>query len=151
MADDTDVLLKLCEEQWTQGRHSESQRATVTNIVFTISAVIIGFLVQKGFSLTSLPLAILLILLGIYGAVTSAKLYERWQFHMRRARYWRRRIDELHPDAQIEQLKAEADAEHKLKYSNLERIQLYQLWLALHILIALIGLASTIFIIGREL
>ncbi len=149
MADDTDVLLKLCEEQWTQGRQSESQRATVTNFIITISAAILGFLVQKNFTLTSLPLAILLIALGIYGAVISAKLYERWQSHMRRARYWRKRIDELHPGARIEQLKAESDAKHKLKYSKLEKIKLNRLWLALHILIALIGVACTIIVIIR--
>jgi uncharacterized membrane protein YbhN (UPF0104 family) len=151
MADNTDVLLKLCEEEWTQGRQSESQRATVTNFIITISAAILGFLVQKDFTITSLPLAILLIALGVYGAVISAKLYERWQFHRRRARYWRKRVDELHPDARIEQLKVESEAKHKLAYSKLEKIRLNRLWLALHILIVLIGVACTVIIIIRWL
>jgi len=151
MTDDTEVLLRLCEEQWCQGRQSESQRATVTNFIITISAAILGFLVQKEFTLTSLPLAILLIALGVYGAVISAKLYERWQFHMRRARYWRKRIDELHPDARIDQLKVESDLEHKRKYPKLEKIRLNRLWSALHILIILIGVACTIIIIIRRL
>jgi hypothetical protein len=46
MADDSDVLLKFIEEQWTEGRKSEEQRATITNFVITISAATFGFLVQ---------------------------------------------------------------------------------------------------------
>jgi hypothetical protein len=149
MADDTDVLLKLFEEERNQGLHLESQRAIVTNFIITISAAIVGFLVQKKFEIYTLPLAMMLILLGIYGIVISTKLYERWQIHSRRARYWRRRIDQLHPKARIEPLRVKADVDHSAKYSKIEKIRLYRLWLLLHILIALMGVICTIIIIIR--
>jgi hypothetical protein len=70
---------------------------------------------------------------------------------MRRARYWRKRIVELHPDAQLEKLKSEADKEHRLNHPKLEKIELNRLWLALHVLIAIIGLFCAIFIIIRSI
>lgn len=101
MADDTDALLKIYEEQWAQARHLEDRRSTITNIVLLIATAVFGFIFQRSLSLQTLPLTILLIALGIYGAVASEKLYERAQFHLERVRYLHKRIDELHPNAQL--------------------------------------------------
>lgn len=147
MADSTDALLNLYQEERNQGRQSETQRSTIANFIITISAVVLGFLVQKGFTPESLPLAILLIGLGVYGAVISAKLYERWQYHMRRARRWRKRVDELNPDAKIEICKKKAKKEQKKKHPILWKVRLHWLWSALHISIALSGVICVIVII----
>lgn len=48
MADDSDVLIKFCEEQEAQARQSENQRATVSNLIVTIASAITGFIVQIG-------------------------------------------------------------------------------------------------------
>ena len=147
MADATKALLKLYREERTQGRQSETQRSTIANFIITISAVVLGFLVQKGFTMESLPLAILLIGLGIYGAVISVKLYERWEYHMRRAKCWRTRVDELNPDAGIERCRKKARKEQKEKHPILWKIKLHWLWLILHISIALSGVVCVIVII----
>ena len=149
MADEANILLKFCENEWLQGRQSEDQRATMTNFIVIIAAAVLGFIVQMGFDTQALPLSILLIPLGAYGALVSAKLYERWHFSMRRARYWRKRINELYPDAQLLQLKEAADNEHKTKYNRFRRLRLNWLWLTLHILIALLGIVCSIVIIIR--
>ena len=149
MGDNVDILLRFCEEQWTQGRQSETQRATVTNFVITIAAATLTFIGHKGFESASIPLAVFLVVLGLYGATTSMKLYERWHFHMSRARYWRKKIDELDPDAQLIKLKEQADAKHKSKYPRLGRLPLNWLWLALHISIASLGIVCIIVIVMR--
>ena len=149
MADDVDVLLRFCEDEWTQGRHTESQRATVTNFVVILSIGVFTFIVQKGLSIQTLPLTLLLILLGIYGAVISYKLYERWSLCRRRVRYWRNRIDELHPNAKLLELKKTAALEQAKKYPRMYKIKLYRLWSILHISIAIIGLICSIIIIAR--
>src|SRR5947209_4221428 len=109
MADTTDVLLHMVEEYWTQARHTEDQRAIITNLIVIIATAIHGVLTQTGFRINALPLTILLIILGIYGVVATTKLYERWQFHTHRARKLRRRLDELCPEAQIQILQTAAD------------------------------------------
>ncbi len=151
MADDTDVLLKLWEEQWMQLRHIESQRTTAGSFVITFSAAIIGFLGAYGLKQTylvpSLMLAFLLIALGIYGVVISLKLHERSSLHTRQARKWRKQIALLCPDAKIEELKNQAKDEHKYKYPIFQKIRLYPLWAVLHILVSISGVAFVVIII----
>ena len=147
MADEVDVLLKFCEEQWAQCRQSETQRSTVTNFVITIAAATLAFIGHKGFVIGSLPLAVFLFVLGLYGAITSAKLYERWQFNRNRAHYWYKRIDELKPDAQLLHLKQLADDHYNKK---LRQVRLHWLWIALHIIISLIGILCIIVIVKKS-
>jgi hypothetical protein len=147
MVDEADILLRLCENEWLQGRQCEDQRAGMTNFIVIIAAAILSLIVQMGFDTRTLPIAVLLALLGAYGALVSAKLYERWRFHMRRARYWRNRIDELHPNAQVVHLKEVAYHEHKTRYPRLVRLRLHWLWLTLHMLITLFGVVCAIVIV----
>ncbi len=147
MADDTDVLLKMYDEQWTQARHVENQRATITNIVVVIASAILGFIVQKGLGTEILPITILLMVLGIYGAISSEKLYERFQFCTNRATALRKRIDELHPNSRLIQLNKEFEAQHKKDYPRLSKIRVHYLWFSLHLTIALGGLILTIVVL----
>ena len=147
MADEADILIKFCEEEWTQGRQSENQRATMTNFSIIIAVAIFGLIVQMDFGTKALPLAIILVLVGTYGALVSIKLYERWQLHMRRARDWRKRIDELHPNAQLLQLRKAAWNDHKAKHHWLVRLHLNWLWVAIHSLIVSFGVVCAIIII----
>jgi hypothetical protein len=147
MADETDILLNFCEEEWIQARQSEDQRAIITNIVLVIASASLGLLSQKGLVTELLPVTIFLIILGVYGALTSQKYYERHQFHIERARGWRKRLEELHPKSQINKVREEANAKHSKKFKRLEKIHLHTLWLFLHMTIALMGIALSIIII----
>ena len=102
MTENADILLQMIQEQWSQARQSESQRATMTNYIIAISSAILGFIVDKGLVRNIWPLTILLIVLGIYGALFSAKLYERFRHHIHRVDKMMRRLDALYPDAQIQ-------------------------------------------------
>jgi hypothetical protein len=127
MANDTDVLLKLCEEHWTEMRHIEDQRATITNIVIIITSAVVGSIAPQTPSWALLSLPMLLIILGIYAAVTTAKLYERHQFAQTRLDYWYKRIDELNPNAEFLQLRNKADVSHKSKYPRISKFHLHRL------------------------
>jgi hypothetical protein len=146
MADDVDVLLKLCEEQWTQCRQLETQRSTVTHFVITVTAAILAFISHKGFVPVSLPLGAFLMFLGLYGAIASEKIYERWQFTGNRALYWCKRINELKPNAHLLELQDFADKQY---HHILQHIRLHWLWVSLHISVALIGLACIVVIVIR--
>jgi uncharacterized membrane protein YeaQ/YmgE (transglycosylase-associated protein family) len=144
MADTTDVLLKFCEQQWTEAKQSEDQRATFTNIILLIASAVVGVIAQKGVSKGMLPLSILLIVLGLFGAMVPRKLYERHQFHIHRLQNWRKRITELHPDSFLEELKNEAVATHKKEFPISSRLRLNYLWVILHLLIAFAGSILTV-------
>jgi hypothetical protein len=149
MADDSDVLLKLFEEEWTQARQAEEQRTAFTNIVMIIASIVLGVISQSSLSQNELPLTLLLFVLGIYGAITSQKLYERHRFFVDRSRYWRKKLDELHPKLQIEKLRMEANAEHRKSFPRLERMRLNILWLFLHLTISAAGIVLTILIVAK--
>ena len=147
MADDTDVLLKMYEEAWEQARQSESQRATVTNIILVIASAILAFIAEIGLSLKTIPLTLLLVIFGVYGAFITLKLYSIFRRHIWQLRLWRKKIDELHPNAQILLIKNEADKEYKKEYPNLDKLPLHVLWLILYLVIALIGVSLTLLVL----
>lgn len=148
MVDTGETLLHLFEEERRMGRQSEDQRASIASLVIVIASVINGVLTQTGFHLKSLPLSILLILLGSYGMIFNAKLYERFRLHDRRADKIRNRLDELFPDAQIRVILMKSDEEQDISYPIISRkIRLYRLWIGLHSLILLQGVIYSFIII----
>jgi len=147
MADETDVLLSFCEEEWIQARQIENQRAAITNIVLVVASAILGLLSQKGLVIAMLPATAFLFVLGVYGALTSQKYYERHAFHIERARAWRNRIEELLPGSQINSVREAANKRHSKKFKRLERIHLHTLWLFLHVAVALLGIVLSVVIL----
>jgi hypothetical protein len=146
MANDTDVLLKIYEEQMGRAKQVEEQRSTFANIVFVIAAAVIALINQKGVSIQSLPLAILLIALGIYGIVMSEKLSEQTQFYFERARSLHEHLDELHPKANLIHLREDADNKHHAKFPLWGKLRVHSLWLILHLAIVLIGVILTVMV-----
>lgn len=144
MADDSDVLLKIYQEQWAEARQHENQRVMITNIVLIIATAIVGFIAQQGASPQMLPLAILLVVVGIFGAVACSKVSEAADSHLERVRFLHSRLDELHPNAQLKSLREKADAKHKSEYPKISKLHVYQLWLILHLIIILFGIVLTI-------
>lgn len=150
MADTTDILMSMIEENWNQIRHSEDQRATITNLIIIIVSVIHGVLTQTGFTKNVLPLTLFLIILGLYGIVITAKLYERTQMLVNRARKYRHRLNELLPEAHVELLKKAADEEHFKRFPIIsKKIRLSRLWLALHGMIVILGIIYSVIILIR--
>ena len=82
----TDTVLAYWKEHREQLRQSETQRSVLTNFLLIIVAALSALIVQQRFSLTSLPLSIFIVLMGCYGCITTAKHYERANYHLSQAR-----------------------------------------------------------------
>ena len=149
MTDDTEVLLAFVHENWEEMRHVENQRSTLTNIIVIIASLVVGLISQVGLNQGSILLTILLTILGTYGAVVTAKLYERHQFSQKRLDFWYPRIDELHSDSQLLSLRQMADDAHSQEFQRLAKMRVHHWWIALHSAIALLGLALTIYVLFR--
>jgi len=145
--DDTQVLLNFCDQYWDEIRHTENQRATLTNLIILIASAIVGLIVQKGLGRGFLPLAILLILLGVYGAAMTLKLYERYNFLQTRLEHFYRYIDELHPNSKFLHLRSAAEVEHKGQFPKLAKVRVHHLWLALHVAISVSGVVLLVVIL----
>lgn len=141
---DTEVLLRFCEEQWQQARQCENQRSLMANFIVSLAIAIFSIEVLSQFNIYTLPLSILLILLGFYGYLTSIKLFERWKLHERRTIVWRDKIDQLNPNANLKKLYYNAQKQHEEEFPKLSKRKLYNLWKILYLFIMIFGLASII-------
>lgn len=136
-----DVLWKMCEENYTQVRHHENQRSAVVSAILAVAVAAIGLITfdRSIAGPTDIPLALLLIVVGIFGAVFSMKHYERLRLHAERARRYRNALDRLLPGRPIKELKIEADLAIAADLPWLNGLQLHYWWLALNLAIAAIG------------
>ena len=145
--DKSEILLQFCQEEWSQARQAEDQRATITNMILLIASGIIGFVAQKGLTRDVLALTVSLIGLGFYGAIAAYKMHERHEFHTERARAYRREIVEKNPILNLDKCRLDAIAVHVTKFSLSYKIRSHYIWLTLDVSIALLGLILTVLIL----
>lgn len=142
--DSLEVLLRFAGEYWEEIRHIEGQRATIANLVMIIASASVGLMSQKGFDASRPSLAALVILSGLYGIMTTAKLHERYRFLQKRLDVFYDKIDQLAPQAEFKRLLLLAGEEHVKQFPGLSRLPLYRLWLILHLAVMIIGIVSLI-------
>ncbi|WP_234583682.1 hypothetical protein [Micromonospora sp. MH99] len=145
MSDPADLVLAYWNEHRQQLRQCENQRATMTNFVLVVTAALSGLIIQQRFAVNATPLGVLIIMIGGFGAVLSAKYHERAVYHLGQARALTdtlRDINALGNDMNI----VEHRQSHYRAFPRMYRIRLHALWTGLHIVIALYGLALTLII-----
>lgn len=131
------------KEHREQLRQSETQRSTLTNFLLVVTAGLSALIVQQKFSAGAIPLSIFISLLGIYGALTVAKYYERATYHLSQARALTATLASLGtlgPESELD----ERRAEHYRQFPRLHRLRLHHLWVSLHLGVTLYGLALLI-------
>ena len=145
MPDKVEVLLELYNEHSEWERHHESQRSSVASILIAVAAGILGIVTFDGhISIVDVPLTAFLTILGCFGALFSAKQYDRFTLHKERAKQIREALDRLVPDAKILKLRDSADHRYKKNNHLISRMRLHHFWNTLHILIALVGVILTV-------
>jgi hypothetical protein len=141
MAQETDVLLAMYQENTAQGRHHEIQRSTMTNLVVAICAGILGlFALDKTPSSINAILAAFLVVLGCFGALFSAKHYERFSMHNQRARGYRAALEAFLPETRLKAIKRSADAQAEKEFPHLFKLRLFRFWVLLHLSVSVVGL-----------
>jgi hypothetical protein len=89
------AVLAFWREHRDQLRQSETQRALLTNYLLVIAAALSALIVQQRFALATLPLSVLITVVGFYGAVSAAKYHERAEYHLMQARALTRALTEM--------------------------------------------------------
>lgn len=136
-----DLYLKLFQEYASEARHHEQQRATVTGFFSALAAGILTVVgIDKVLNVADIPAALFLVVIGVFGCVFSAKQYERFFVCMERARQYRLALQEAVPGSNIIELKRTADRKALERFPRLHVWRLGIFWVALHALIALLGI-----------
>jgi prolipoprotein diacylglyceryltransferase len=139
MSEQEDSVLAYWKEHREELRQSENQRAILTNYVLVITAAVSGFVVQQQFSLRTTPLSVLIVVIGLYGALAAAKYHERADYHLSQARALTRALVEAGAVTDTSAALQEARQAHYDRYPQLHRLRLYWLWTGLHLGIAVYG------------
>jgi len=147
MSEPSEVVLAYWGEHRQQFRQSESQRAVLTNFVLVITAGLSGFIVQRDFAMSTLSLAILIVVLGLYGALSAAKYHERANYHLAQARALTATLKEMGALAEDPRLD-ESRAAHANAFPRLNRVRLHWLWTGLHLALAAYGIAICVVILA---
>jgi Helix-turn-helix domain len=138
-ASDIAILLRLWQEQRNQARQCENHRAMLSSmIVLACTAAAAGSLAVHSARI-DVCLDGAIVALGIFGALACHKYYERHQMHMTEAQALRRQLSSLRPRLGIESGWRDARAEHHSRYPVVYQVRLHQLWVAIHLIVALVG------------
>ncbi len=147
MKDEVEILWRMCNEDFTQARQHETLRASMTTVGAMVSAAAAGFITfDDKLALHDLPLACFVMALGMFGALFSAKHYERWDFSVERARTIFRRIEELLPEIELTRLLKEAEAAQRSRFPRLFHAPVHWFWIGIHGAIAAFGLLLVVLI-----
>ena len=141
---ETDVLWGMYQEHCTQGRHHEDQRSSVANLIISVAAAVVTLLSISNLVTTRWPLASLLLILGLFGALFSLKQYERFRFHMKCASVHKDALEALFPNTKLKKLREDAETAHGRKYAIVQRLHLFIFWFVLNLGIAVLGLVLLI-------
>jgi hypothetical protein len=144
----------LYEEERTQARQSENQSSALTNLILIFVGAGLAFISADGIETSDLVLSVPIVLVGAYGAVFSAKYFERWYRHWHRAAGYRSQLLELNPDieSRLREYSHARDARKSDRYEveaaerfpHLSKLKLYRLWVAFHAGVILIGVALSV-------
>lgn len=145
--DNKSVILEYWKDQRAQARHTETQRATFTNIILIVAAALLGLVANTGFRESSLALTVTIIFLGLFGAATSAKYYERYNVHIEQAIRFSEVLSAQQQEYDYEKILGPIRIDHDSR-NRLARLRLNKLWIAFHLIVALIGFAMSIIIIA---
>lgn len=149
-----DVLRDCYKEHVDQARHHENQRERMSALVVAITAALVSVISHESLAFQTLPLALLLIPLGIFGLAFSRKHYERNRLHTTIARSYLSAIGQelAAPSATItatvfDDIHKAGRQKHKECYEKKQKRdptvtewRLHTFWNGLHILIIMLGI-----------
>jgi hypothetical protein len=174
--DDLDIFLELYKQQVNLAEDSKKQLSSISSILVTIAALLFGLItIDKTISVDDLPIACILILIGILGILFSFKNQERYVYHIYQILKYRRAIDsilrwkelqdnkilemrnEIRKSCEvddsiylIESLVRKSFRDYRKHATFFAYTKEYSFWIALHFLISVIGTLITITIIIKN-
>lgn len=140
-----DLLWSYQHEQRQIGSNMDQQRTAITNFTMTLTAGLVAVISVKGFDEHTVIIASFIIILGIYGVLTTRKLYERSVYHFTRSRICLTHLDSEISEGIIGTIQEASKTKTKEKYPIMHRVHNHQIWMFLHILIVFFGLIVLIF------
>ena len=140
--DDKTLLWHLYQDNRGQAQFHETQRTNGSALIGGGAAVIIAAVADDGaYARSEVPLALILVLLGVFGFLFCQKTSERMQLHLNRCRTFLPMLDELDSTLDLMAIKKSCDEKTAHEYPVAHKIKLRTFWQGMHVLVGLAGLA----------
>ncbi|PTX63791.1 hypothetical protein C8N46_101399 [Kordia periserrulae] len=136
------ILLEFYKKHENSMLNHESQRASMTNIILTVSTILTAVITNVEVSIEKMILSALLMILGLFGSFFSIKHYERFSWHLYCSRLYKEKIHEDFPNTSIDNDLAKKKIRERFGWIHKSR--LYKYWISIQIIISVIGLILTI-------
>jgi hypothetical protein len=156
--DRRELLLRMYQENRCQARHYESVRATVVSFTLAAAVGISALIAKDGLTRKDWPLALVLVVIGIYGAIFTSFYFRRIGCYELMAEEFCNELDLLfgteETDKQQRTLKViqdDAMTNYKKKFSNwreLDKVDLFRMFWPITISILAVAAMLLKFTIG---
>ncbi len=137
--------MMVWKEAREHARQHEAQRATATNMILLLASADLGAMATLHLGYRTVPLALALVLLGLFGFLLSAKHYERAERSVAIAVEFERLLDEVDEALKIATSKKTGEQTNARQHPIVSRIRLNQVWSTLHLLVLAVGVATLAF------
>lgn len=142
-----DILLQTIDRYWGQAIQQENQRANFANYLLILIGATQGYIIQREFDRFSILLCIIIIVLGIFGLLITAKYYERFREQTSKVGRLMEKLKEIEPNINLDELESLAAKKHKDKHPFLSKIRLNKLWLTFYYFFILLGCLDLLIIL----
>jgi hypothetical protein len=149
-----DLLWGEYLELRNHARHAETVRSNAINYVLVLTAALITVISLDGqITRADWPLSLFILVIGLFGSLSSLAYIERYDRNRERARTLRESIDDQYLSGLVKQLCDEADNKTKGKHKVLSLAKTlsastHGFWLGLPVAIAVLGGVLTVSAFG---
>ena len=106
-----------------------------------------GYIIQREFDRFSILLSVIVIILGLFGLLITAKYYERFREQTSKVGRVMERLKEIEPNVDLDELEYKANQKHKKRFPVLSKIRLNSLWLLFYTFFIFLGVIDVCIII----
>lgn len=146
-----EVLWQLIKDNFEQARAHETYRADISKLVITLVGILVGTLSVTGATARQQMLVWFAVgVLGVYGAMASAKHYERNRMHVAIAQHLLEKLrQEARFTSDLNVVFRDFQQNRKWTHSALASLSLNWLWTGFPALLGIGGLLAWLYLIIR--
>lgn len=141
MPPNLEALFRLYEDAIAHFRHLEEQRSTFATVLLAVAGAVVAFGLPEGNLKKEFFPGLLLVVIGVYGALLSWKQNEKINYYRRVSDALRSTIegDSLLAPYALHALRRREDCENSKQYLKFSKVPVGLFWSSLYVLIVAIG------------
>lgn len=134
------TYLELIKENLGEIRHTENHRNNITGVILVIVAALVAVVSDDDKGLYELPVALIIITLGVFGMFVTRKLYERQKWYAGRVEFLYDELEKQVDGLNIKEIYSRHEEYHKEKFKFFSKVRMNSLWTLIHLFVIIIGI-----------